>query len=114
MAFSSFCLFLSIALLLGIEVLISLFNFFTVEGMGINQARLQIQQLCRWPDFIYKNPARLWLLPFLAITSIPVRWMLDFKYWTWLSAMIIGVLLLWFLNLFLWPRSLRFYESPSS
>ena len=109
-----FCLLLSLFLLLGIEILISLFNFFTVEGLGINQARLQIQQLCRWPDFIYKNPARLWLLPFLAITSVPVRWMLDLSYWTWLVAMIVGVILLWSVVFFLWPKALSFYESPSS
>ena len=109
-----FCLFLSLFLLLGIEVLISLFNFFTVEGMGTNQLRLQVQQLCRWPDFIYKNPARLWLFPFLAITSIPIRWVLDITYWSWLVAMFFGVILLWSFILFLWPKALRLYESPSS
>ena len=101
-----FCLLLSLSLLLGVEVLISLFNFFTVEGMGINQARLQIQHLCRWPDFIYKNPARLWLLPFLAITSIPVRWILDVSYWSWLVAMFFGVLVLSGLLFFFYGQKL--------
>ena len=109
-----FCLLLSLFLLLGIEVLISLFNFVTVEGMGVNQARLQLQHFCRWPDFIYKNPARLWFFPFLAITSIPVRWILDMSYWNWLLCMFFGVLLLWSVVLFVWPKALRLYESPSS
>lgn len=109
-----FCLLLSLFLLLGIEILISLFNFFTVEGMGVNQLRLQLQHLARWPDFIYRNPARLWLFPFLAITSIPVRWMLDWSYWTWLVIMFGGTVVLWFFVFLLWPRSLKFYESPSS
>ncbi|MDE0092123.1 MAG: ABC-2 family transporter protein, partial [Oligoflexia bacterium] len=110
-----FCLILSLALLLSIEVLISVFNFFTIEGIGINQARLQVQQLCRWPDFIYKNPARLWLIPFLAITSIPVRYLLDFNYWTWLIILLGGVCLFWFVIIFfLWPKALSFYESASS
>ena len=109
-----FCLLLSLSLLLGLEVLISLFNFFTVEGEGINQARLQFQHLCLWPDFIYKNPARLWLFPFLAVTSIPVRWMLDLSYWTWLMIMFAGIVLLWSLIIVLWPKALCFYESPSS
>ena len=109
-----FCLLLSLFLLLGIEVLISLFNFFTIEGVGIHQTRLQIQQLCRWPDFIYKNPARLFLFPFLAITSIPVRWILDFSYWTWFLLMLCGVVLLWLLVCLLWTKALSFYESPSS
>ena len=109
-----FCLCLSLFLLLGIEVFIAFFSFFTVEGTGINQARLQVQHLCRWPDFIYKNPARLWLFPLLAITSIPVRWILDMSYWSWLVAMFFGVLLLWFFIILLWPKALNFYESPSS
>ncbi len=109
-----FCLLLSLSLLLGIEVLISLCNFFTVEGLGINQARLQVQQLTRWPDFIYKNPARIWLFPFLAVTSIPVRWLLSISYWQWLVFMFFGVILLWSLIFYVWPRALRFYESPSS
>ena len=109
-----FCLLLSLALLLGIEALISMFNFFTVEGSGINQARLQIQHLARWPDFIYRNPGRLWLLPFLAITSIPVRYLLDISYWSWLAIMLLGTIFLWLAVIFLWPRALRLYESASS
>ena len=109
-----FCLFLSLSLLLGIEVIISLLNFFTVEGMGVNQIRLQVQHLCRWPDFIYKNPGRLWLLPFLAITSVPVHWIFDLTYWIWLVIMFLGVILLWSFIFFLWPKALRFYISPSS
>jgi len=109
-----FCLVLSLSLLLGIEVLVSLLNFFTIEGIGINQIRLQIQQLCQWPDFIYKNPIRLWLFPFLAITSVPIRWVLNISYWNWLTVMCIGSILLWSLIFFLWPKALHFYESPSS
>ena len=108
------CLLLSLFLLLGLEVLISLFNFFTVEGGGINHARLQLQHLCRWPDFIYRDPARLWLLPFLAITSIPVRYLLDVGYWSWLVIMFFGTAFLWLIVIFLWPKALSFYESPSS
>ena len=110
-----FCLVLSLALLLAIEVLIALLNFFTIEGIGINQARLQVQQLYRWPDFIYKNPARFWLFPFLAITSIPARYLLDFSYWTWLAVLFAVVGLLWLVIVFfIWPKALSFYESASS
>ena len=110
-----FCVVLSLALLLSIEVLIAVFNFFTIEGTGINQARLQVQQLYRWPDFIYRGPARLWLIPFLAITSIPVRYLLDFSYWTWLAVLFLGVCFFWLVIIFfIWPKALRFYESASS
>ena len=109
-----FCILLSVLFLLGIEVLISLLNFFTVEGMGINQLRLQVQHFCRWPDFIYKNPGRVWLLPFLIINSIPVRWIFDFSYWSWMAWMFCGLIFLWSLVFFLWPKALSCYESPSS
>ena len=109
------CALLALALLLSIEVVIAMFNFFTIEGIGINQARLQVQQLYRWPDFIYKNPIRFFLIPFLAITSIPVRYLLDFNYWTWLAVLALLACLLWLVIIFyLWPKALGFYESASS
>ena len=109
------CLFSSLALLMGIEVIISLLSFFTIHGIGVNQARLQVQKLTRWPDFIYKNPARFLLVPFLAITSFPVRWILNFNYWFWFVLMLAGAFLGWLLIIFwLWPRALNLYESASS
>lgn len=109
-----FCIALSVLFLLSLEVIISLLNFFTVEGMGINQIRLQVQHFCRWPDFIYKNPGRIWFFPFLIINSIPVRWLFDFSYWTWMALMFCALIFLWFLVFLLWPRALNIYESPSS
>ena len=110
-----FCLLFALALLFGIEVIISLLNFLTIEGLGVNQARLEIQQLARWPDFIYKKIPRFFLLPFLAVTSIPVRWILDISYWSWFAVMIIGVVFLWLLIIFwIWPKGLALYESASS
>ena len=108
------CLFLAVILLLGIEVLISLFNFITIEGGGVNQVRIQLQHFLRWPDFVYKNPLRLWLLPCLAVTSIPVRWLLDFRYWTWMLVMILGTAAIWGCIAFFWPKAVNLYESPSS
>ena len=109
------CLLMALALLVGLEVLISLLNFFTVAGHGVNQIRIQIQHFCRWPDFIYKNPLRRLMLPFLAITSIPSRWMLEFRYWDWMLMMFLGTGALWALILLIWPRALSaLYESPSS
>ena len=108
------CLILALMLLLGIEVLIAMFNFITIEGIGINQVRLQMQHFLRWPDFIYKNPYRLWMLPFLAVTSIPARYLLDFHYWHWLSLMALGTVGIWICVAFFWPKAVHLYESPSS
>ena len=105
---------LGLMFLLAVEILISLLNFLTVEGLGVNQIRLQLQHLCRWPDFIYKNPIRKWLLPFLAVTSIPGRFLMDVSYWNWLFFMAAGAVILWSVILFLWPKALRLYKSPSS
>ena len=110
-----FCFFLSIALLCGIEIIVSLLNFFTIEGMGINQIRIQIQQVSRWPDFIYQKQLRFFLIPFLAISSIPVRWILNTSYWSWLLIMVVSTFTLWFcIIVWLWPKGLRWYESASS
>ena len=109
-----FGLLLSLFFLVGLEIFISMFNFVSVEGTGINQIRLQIQHFCRWPDFIYKNPIRLFLLPFLLITSCPVRFLLNNTYWSWFLIMILGTLVLWVGLFIFWFQSIRFYESPSS
>ena len=108
------CLLVSLALLVGIEILLSLFNFITIEGAGINQTRIQLQHFCRWPDFIYKNPLRLFMIPVLAITSFPVRFLLNNSYWSWFLLMILGTLLLWVCISFFWLKSINLYESPSS
>lgn len=108
------CLVLSVALLVSIEILISMLNFITIESMGVNQLRLQIQHLIRWPDFIYKNPFRLSLLPFLAISSFPVRFLLDNQAWAFLLAITVAFLLMASLVLWLWPKALKTYQSPSS
>lgn len=109
-----FLLSLGLALLLALEIFISLLNFFTVEGSGVNFIRLRFQDLQSWPDFIYKNPTRKWLFPFLAVTSVPGRFLMDFSYWNWLLFMLGGTIFLWALLLLLWPRALRLYKSPSS
>lgn len=109
-----FCILLSVFFLLGIETLISLLNFFTVEGTGVNQIRNQVQHFCRWPDFIYRTPGRIWLLPFVIINSVPIRWILDTSYWSWMILMLCGLICFWSLLFFLWPKALNVYESPSS
>ena len=110
-----FCFFLSLALLCGVEITISLLNFFTIEGEGVNQIRLQTQQISYWPDFIYQKQLRFFLMPFLAIASIPVRWILDTSYWSWLLIMVVATFTLWFFIIaWLWPKGLTFYESASS
>ena len=105
---------LSMAFLVSLEIIIAMLNFVTVEGAGINQMRLQIQHFCRWPDFIYKNPIRLTIIPFLIITSFPVRFLLNNGDWLRVIYMCFTALLLFFIIYFLWPKMLNLYQSPSS
>ena len=110
-----FCFFLSMALLCGIEIIISLLNFLTIEGRGIQQIRFQAHEILQWPDFIYQKQLRFFLMPFLAISSIPVHWILNTSYWSWLLIMVLATFTLWFLIIvWLWPKGLSFYESASS
>ena len=110
-----FCLFLSLALICGISISISFLCFFTIEGGGINQIRSEMQYMSSWPDFIYKKYFRFFLMPFLAATSIPVRWILNTSYWSWLLIVILATVTLWFCIIFwLWSKGLNFYESASS
>ena len=108
------CVLLALFFFLGIEVFISLFNFLTIQGHGINDLRIQMQQFLKWPDRIYWKKIRLWLLPYLAITSVPASWILNFSYWRWMVILLLSSILLWILVLFLWPRFLKLYESASS
>ena len=109
-----FSVLIALSLMLGLEVLISLINFFTIEGGAVNQIRIQVQHLQRWPDFIYKRNYLLFIFPFVAVTSVPVRSMLDFSFLSWFFLMSLGAILLWTLIVFFWPRFLVFYKSPSS
>ncbi|MBF2055437.1 MAG: ABC-2 family transporter protein [Candidatus Sericytochromatia bacterium] len=108
---------LGLALLTSVEILISMSMFWLVESMGINFLRMQLQQLSRWPDFIYGYFAQKFFglaVPVLLVGSAPVRFVLnphDTSGLLWL----LGLMgLSWLLTAFFWRRGLRAYESASS
>ena len=106
-----------LTLLTSIEILISLSMFYLVESFGINFLRMQMQQLSRWPDFIYRFYARKFfsfVIPVLLIGSAPIHFLLDFSQWQRLLEAGILLVIVWILIAFGWRRALRSYESASS
>lgn len=100
-----------------LEFIISSSMFIMVEGLGINFLRMQMQNLSRWPDFIFSEvPRRIFTMaiPALIIGSCPVKFLFDNNQW-----LLVGYLLLWniialMVLIFIWPRAMKFYESASS
>ncbi len=108
---------LALLVLVAIEILISMLMFITVESFGINFLRLQLQQLARWPDFVYKKFARVtftFFLPVLVIGSVPVKIILGEGLLVPLLFMFAVLLILAFLIGVSWLRALKYYESASS
>jgi ABC-2 type transport system permease protein len=110
-------LLLGFALLVILEIIISVAMFWLVEGLGINFLRMQLQQLSRWPDFIYAYLTRKILtlgIPLLLIGSGPVKFLLDFKNYELLFLLIVFIAVSWYFMLLFWNIGLKKYDSPSS
>ena len=108
---------LALALLVSIEILISMSMFYTIESFGINFLRMQLQQLSRWPDFVYKYLARItftFLLPVLVVGSAPVKFIFNYERWEQLSLMVGAIIVFSILIGIAWTRALKSYESASS
>lgn len=107
-----------LTLMTSIEILLSMSMFYTVESMGVNFLRMQLQQVSRWPDVVYQGTARYlfgFALPVLLIGSAPVHFLMDpvgQGYRLIHFAVALG--LSWVLIAWLWRRGLRAYESASS
>lgn len=108
---------LSFTLLVLIEFIVASSMFWLTEGLGINFLRMQMQQLGRWPDYIYaRAPRRLltFVLPILLVGSPPVHFLLDKGHWPYLLGMMAAIVGAAFVLSFVWKKGLRQYESASS
>lgn len=108
---------LAFMLMTALEILIIMGVFVTVESYGLNFLRIQLQQMSRWPDFVFQFYARkffTFVVPVLMLGSFPVRFLMDPQN-PWL---LLPVLLAFGITLFLirisWRLGLRYYESASS
>lgn len=105
------------ALLVSIEILISLATFWVVDAMGVTMLRVQLQQVSRWPDFVYRYGARkffTFVLPILLVGSLPVQFLLAPHRWELAIAMGAALTILIALIRWVLSRGLRRYESASS
>jgi len=108
---------LALALLVAIEILITLFGFWTVSSYGLNFLRMQFQQLARYPDFIYSYYFRKFFtifLPVLAVGSGPVQFLFEggipgMTIWALTALILISGLIR-----IVWRKGLAAYESASS
>ncbi len=112
-----FLLLIAFLLQSAIDLILATTMFWMLEGTGMNFLRIELQQLSRWPDFIYPGIFRKLLtlgLPVLLIGSGPVRFLLNGS--DFMPLLIMVVLLVVFLAFlsFLWEKGLRAYESASS
>ncbi len=107
---------LALTLLVALEIVIAMAMFWTVESWGLNFLRMQLQQVSRWPSFIYGTWVRrlfTFFFPVLLIGSAPVSFLLDGKVMP-LIGMLLAIPLTCLVIRFLWGLGLKSYESASS
>lgn len=112
-----FLIMLGFTLLALIEIIIATSMFWVTEGLGINFLRMQMQQLSRWPDFVYHSLARKVLtvgIPLLLIGSAPVHFLFDHSRALPLGSMILAIITCLFILKWLWKLALQRYDSASS
>lgn len=108
--------FLSLLLMGLLEITTALMIFWVQEGMGINFLRIQMQNISRWPDFIYKSIwRRIFMIafPLLLIGSGPMEVLFKHKY-SAIIYLILSILIFSFIVSIILKRALLQYESSSS
>lgn len=112
-----FLIILAFILLALLEFVISCAMFWLVEGLGINFLRMQMQQVSRWPDFIYGYFTKKLLtfaLPVLLIGSGPVHFLFNPSHWEWIVGLIVACILTYKVLIYIWNKGLDHYDSASS
>jgi ABC-2 type transport system permease protein len=108
---------LGLSLLCVLEFILSTSMFWLVEGMGVNFLRMQMQQMARWPDFIYKYTYQKIFtiaVPVLLIGSGPVHFILDKSNWHYLVGMFVALFISSLILIKIWNKALCQYDSASS
>tara|TARA_Y100000031_G_scaffold132446_1_gene153534 strand:+ start:9 stop:803 length:795 start_codon:yes stop_codon:yes gene_type:complete len=108
---------MGLALQVSLEIILSCAMFRTIESFGINFLRLQLQNMSRWPEFIYPGSLRrlmLYGVPVLLIGSGPTHFLIDPTQWHWLVIMLIALVVNIWIARHLWRWGLRHYDSASS
>ncbi len=112
-----FLVVVAFTLAVSIQILIAMVMFWTIESIGINFLRMQLQSLSRWPDFVYLYFFRkffTFFIPVLIVGSAPVKFLFDYSVWQPLALVCAMILLFFWLIRVFWRIGLRRYESASS
>jgi ABC-2 type transport system permease protein len=107
----------SLALVVAIEIALLMSAFWLVDSTGVNFLRMQLQDISRWPDFVYQTTLRRFFtfaVPVLLASTMPVRFLFNQSEWPGVLLLLaftaVGIALI----SFFWRRGLRRYESASS
>lgn len=108
---------LATLLLFGIEIGIATSMFWLQYGQGVNFIRIELQNMSRWPDFVYQRWIRRVFsfgVPVLMVGSQSAYFLLDPGQPWPLVALAVACVLVWAVTAMLWKLGLRRYESASS
>lgn len=117
MALLPLLLLVGLFLLVCIEITISMLNFITIEGAGINFFRMQLQAVSRWPRFIYSTMARrvfTFIIPILIVGSFPVTFAFDNSRIDVLIGLVVAAGAAFIVMMKAWQWGIRRYQSASS
>ncbi len=112
-----FMVLLALALITAIEILLMISGFWLVDSIGMNFLRMQLQDISRWPDFVYQATFRrvfTFVLPVLLASSAPVHFLFDQHKFLGVLYSLLALALITVAIRFLWHRGLQKYESASS
>lgn len=112
-----FLIIMACTLWFSIEMTFATLMFWAEETTGINFMRMQMQQISRWPDFVYLPVYRhlfIFVVPLLLIFSGPVHLLYHDESWA-LGFLLFFMAIFWcFILVKFWNFSMRRYESASS
>jgi ABC-2 type transport system permease protein len=108
---------LSLALVVTIEIALLMSAFWLVDSTGVNFLRMQLQDISRWPDFIYQSTLRRFFtfaVPVLLASTMPVKFLFNHEEWPGVLLALVFTAFGIYLISVLWKRGLGRYESASS
>ena len=112
-----FLILIGLAVLVCLEMVMSVSMFWLVEGLGVNFLRMQFQALSRWPDFIFQGIVRRLftvVFPLALVVNGPVRFLFNTGDWSLLVGCFVVILVSIFFVRYLWQFALKRYDSASS
>jgi ABC-2 type transport system permease protein len=112
-----FLVVLTLAVLTTLEILLMMSTFWMTDSTSVNFIRMQLQDISRWPDFVYQPIFRrvfTLAIPILLASTAPVRFLFENSGWVGLLAVGAAQVILMAAVGMLWRIGLRRYDSVSA